>query len=139
MGALIRAWAAGTIRKGKELATSGPYAFTRNPLYVGSFFIGLGATIAGGEPLFILVFVLFFAVVYRRAMRTEEEELQAWFGEEFEEYRAHVPLFLPRLTPYRTDDRRGFSFRLYRRNREWEAALGILAGFAVLVGKMVWM
>lgn len=155
LGAGLRAWSAGCIRKDTELATGGPYAHTRNPLYLGSFLIGVGVTVAGGRPLFLALFLLFFFFVYRRTMRAEEESLEEEFGEAFRRYRDHVPLFLPRLTPYRapagvpagggagsgSGERwgpRDFSPSRYVRNREWEAALGLLAGFAYLVAKMLW-
>ena len=148
VGALIRAWAAGTIRKDRELAVSGPYAFTRNPLYLGSFFIGLGVTVAGARPVFVVIFLVFFAVVYGKTMRGEREKLEEMFGDAYREYESHVPILLPRLTPYhppgggrdeRKGGKEGFSLQRYRKNREWEAALGILGGFAALVGTLIWL
>ena len=155
VGAAIRAWAAGTILKKRELAVSGPYAFTRNPLYLGSFFIGLGVTIAGGRWVFVVLFLVFFALVYGKTMKTEREELEKEFGQAYRDYVSHVPMFRPRLTPYHPpgggrDQRKGgseagdtegegFSLRRYKKNREWEAALGLLGGFAFLVGKMIWL
>ncbi len=145
LGAGVRAWAAGCIRKEKELATDGPYAHTRNPLYVGSFLIGLGVTAAGGRVVFVALFLLFFFVVYRRTMRVEERVLEEEFGDAYRDYRERVPLFFPRLTPYRAPGREGggrswsFSPATYRRNREWEAGLGLVAALALLVAKMVWL
>jgi protein-S-isoprenylcysteine O-methyltransferase Ste14 len=140
-GLLVRAWAAGTIHKEEELTTTGPYAHTRNPLYVGSFFLGLGVVVAGGQWVFVLVFLLFYVGVYGRTMAGEAELLTELFGDRFREYEAAVPAFVPRLTPYRATDGEGGGFTLaqYRRNREWEAALGALAGFAFLVAKWWWM
>jgi hypothetical protein len=158
-GAAMRAWAAGSIRKNRDLSVAGPYAFTRNPLYLGSFFIGLGFTVAGGQWLFVVAFLLFFSWIYVKTMRAEARSLEDLFGDTYREYRAEVPVFLPRLTPYRPGrgevnapppaDARGsvseavrneggFSFAQYVGNREWEAALGIVAGFAFLVIKMMW-
>ncbi len=145
VGALIRAWAAGCIRKDRHLCTSGPYAFTRNPLYFGSFFVGLGVTVAGGQWLFILAFLIFFGWVYVRTMRAETDLLEELFGDAFRDYRDSVPVLIPRLTPYRRPDTPtesgpapGFSFSMYWLNSEYEAALGILAGFAFFIIKMVW-
>ncbi len=145
VGALVRAWSAGHIRKERQLCTSGPYAFTRNPLYVGSFFLGLGVTVAGGQWIFILVFLLFFGWAYGRTMRAETILLEELFGDVFRDYRRAVPALIPRLTPYRSPDSSaeagpapGFSFAMYRQNREYQAALGIFAAFAFLVIKMVW-
>ncbi len=140
-GLSLRASAAGFIHKDRELTTTGPYAFTRNPLYLGSFFLGLGITVAGGNPLFVGLFVVFFAVVYTRTIRHETRQLQAAFGEDYTEYARSVPVFIPRLTPYRrssSDGSAGFSSQRWKRNREYEALLGALAGFGLLMLRM-WM
>ena len=133
----MRAWAAGQLQKNKELTVSGPYAHTRNPLYLGSFLVGLGVTVAGGVWAFALLFLVFFFVVYRRTMDRESVALEAHFGEPFVRYREAVPVFIPRITPYRPATELGqtptrFSLDRYLRNKEWEAALGALAGFAFL-------
>lgn len=149
VGSAIRSWAAGCIRKNENLATRGPYAHLRNPLYLGSFFLGTGIAVAGGRWIFVLLFLLFFFLVYRATMRGEEEILEEEFGEEYRRYRQRVPALIPRLTPYRqasgssessttAETSRGFSLRSYLRNREWEATLGVTAGFAFLVLKMFW-
>jgi len=91
VGLLLRGWAAGTIRKDEELTTSGPYAHTRNPLYLGSFFIGIGVTVAGGHWIWPLMFLLFFAVVYGRTMSGEAGWLADSFGQQFREYAVSVP------------------------------------------------
>jgi protein-S-isoprenylcysteine O-methyltransferase Ste14 len=140
-GLAIRAWAAGVIHKDRELTTSGPYAFTRNPLYLGSLLLGLGTVIAGGRWIFVLAFLSFFAVVYGRTMRHEEAVLEEAFRERYRHYAAQVPLLVPRLAPYRAPDvggEGGFSVNRYRRNREWEALLGAVAGFGFLLLKMLW-
>jgi len=145
VGAVIRAWSAGHIRKDSQLCTSGPYAFTRNPLYLGSFLLGLGVAVAGGQWLFLLAFLIFFGWAYGKTIRAETIQLEELFGDVFRDYRRAVPVLIPRLTPYRRPDSPteaepapGFSFRMYWLNSEYEAALGILAGFAFLVIKMVW-
>jgi protein-S-isoprenylcysteine O-methyltransferase Ste14 len=137
LGLMVRGWAAGTIHKERELTTTGPYAFTRNPLYVGSFFLGLGITIAGGHWIWPVLFLAFYVGVYGRTMSGEAALLGELFGDRFHHYAAHVPALAPRLTPYRAPGQTGGGFTLaqYRRNREWEAALGALTGFAFLVAK----
>ena len=141
LGLLIRGWAAGQLEKNKELTTSGPYAHSRNPLYLGSFLIGLGATVAGGQLLFVALFVGFFGLVYGRTMDQEREHLTELFGERYEHYRAGVPLFFPRPLPYRPPDGWGtpgrFSVDRYMRNKEWEALIGAAAGVLALVLKAV--
>jgi len=141
LGLVIRGWSAGTIHKDRELTVSGPYAHTRNPLYLGSFFIGLGVSIAGGHWVWPLVFLLFYATVYTRTMAGETRHLRELFPERYDEYAASVPAFLPRVTPYRPAGATtaGFRWAQYRRNKEWEAALGALAAFAVLAAKAFWI
>lgn len=145
VGAAVRGWAAGCIRKDAELATHGPYAHTRNPLYLGSLLLGTGVAVAGGRWVFVVLFLAFFFVVYPRTMRHEERVLEERFGSAYRRYRKSVPLLLPRLSPYRAAAPHGagegpgrFSPGRYLRNREWEAALGLAAGLAILWVKMVW-
>lgn len=141
VGLWIRGWSAGTIHKDQELTTSGPYAFTRNPLYLGSFFIGLGVAIAGGHWIWPAVFLVFYATVYTRTMAGEARHLADLFPERYAEYAEEVPAFLPRLTPYRASagPTGGFRWSQYRRNREWEAALGAVAAYGLLALKAFWV
>ncbi|MDQ1559324.1 MAG: hypothetical protein QOD32_2384 [Pyrinomonadaceae bacterium] len=142
-GLLIRAWASGHIRKNDALAVSGPYAYTRNPLYLGTFILGIGFTIAaaGGWVLFCVLGGLFAALflgIYLPVMRVETLTLVQLFGEDYARYAAAVPLLFPRLTPYGGDEGgRGLKFdmNLYLRYREYRAALGLLVGLSVLALK----
>ena len=135
-GLSLRAWAAGHIRKNDALAISGPYAYTRNPLYLGSFFLGLGFTIGSGRWLLGLLFAALFLGIYLPVMRVESRTMAQLFGESFSPYAAAVPLFFPRLTPYRTDSKQTrFDRNLYLRYREYEAALGLLVAWALLIIK----
>ena len=141
-GLLVRAWASGHIRKNDALAVSGPYAYTRNPLYLGTFILGIGFTVAaaGGWLLFCLLACLFAALflgIYLPVMRVEALTLASLFGEDYERYAAAVPLIFPRLTPYGGDGVGGLKFdlSLYLRYREYRAALGLLVGWGVLALK----
>ena len=141
VGLWIRGWSAGTIDKDEELTTSGPYAFTRNPLYVGSLVIGIGVSLAGGHWVWPTVFLLFYAGMYGRTMAHEEARLRELFGDRYLDYATHVPGFLPRATPYRTGASgggSGFRWSQYTRNREWEASLGALVAFGILLSKSLW-
>jgi protein-S-isoprenylcysteine O-methyltransferase Ste14 len=143
IGLWIRAWAAGTIHKDEDLTTTGPYAYTRNPLYLGSLLIGLGVSTAGGHWIWPLTFLLFYFGVYSRTMAAEASHLAQLFPKGYAEYAESVPSFLPRVTPYRAakisdDAAAGFRWTQYRRNREWEASLGAAAAFTLLVAKVVW-
>lgn len=141
IGLATRASAAGFIHKDRELTVTGPYAHTRNPLYLGSFLLGIGITVAGGQGVFVALFIAFFAWVYTRVIRQEAEYLAGVFGASYEAYARNVPLFLPRITPWRSGGvapaRLRFSVERWRRNREYEALLGAVAGFAALIARMV--
>ena len=136
-GLLLRAWASGHIRKNDRLAMSGPYAHTRNPLYLGSFIMGLGFTLAAGAWWWLLgaLFMALFLGIYLPVMRVEAQTLAGLFGAEFENYARHVPLFLPRLMPYRADAGVKFDPALYLRYREYRAALGLLVAWGLLACK----
>ena len=134
LGLLIRAWSSGHIRKNQELAVSGPYALTRNPLYLGSFVLGLGFTIASGVWWLGLLFIALFLGIYLPVMRVEAEDLQAIFGERYLDYARRVPLFFPRPRAKFAGDVK-FDKNLYLRYREYRAALGSAFAWLVLAFK----
>src|SRR5579864_43584 len=133
-GLLIRALASGHVRKNEALATSGPYAYTRNPLYLGSLLIGIGFAAAARSWWVGVALVAMFFAIYVPVIRGEEKFLREKFPG-FEQYARRVPRMLPRYTPARSgDDGSGFSMELYLKHREWNALLGsmLLAGSLVL-------
>ena len=135
-GLALRAWAAGHLAKNQRLATSGPYAFTRNPLYLGTLITALGLAAAARNAGLAVLFAGLFALVYLPAIELEEQHLRAILPG-YEAFAGRVPLLLPRWPERRGSDR--FSAALYRWNREYEALLGWLAGVAWLVAKAVWV
>jgi protein-S-isoprenylcysteine O-methyltransferase Ste14 len=136
IGLGIRAYAAGYLEKDRSLATDGPYAYTRNPLYLGSMFIGFGLVLAGAQWILGVVFVIFFLFVYGPVMRREERNLRQRFGQEYEEYASETSLFFPyRRRP--EPPSRKFEWKRYRRNHEYEAALGYLLVVIFLVMKIL--
>jgi protein-S-isoprenylcysteine O-methyltransferase Ste14 len=139
-GLLLRAWASGHIVKNSRLATSGPYAYTRNPLYLGNFLLGLGFTIGSGWwPLGILFAILFLGI-YLPVMRVESETLAQLFGESYQRYARGVPIFLPRVTPYKSgESQTEFDRGLYMRYREYRAALGLVVAWGLLVFKAYYL
>ena len=138
-GLLIRALASGHVRKNEALATSGPYAYTRNPLYLGSLLIGVGFAVAARSWWVGIALVLMFFAIYRPVIRDEEAFLREKFAE-FDEYARKVPRMLPRLTPARSGDQAGgFSARLYMQHREYNALLGAVGMLAALVLKLLWL
>ena len=136
-GLVLRAWATGHLRKNDALAVTGPYAYTRNPLYLGSFLIGVGFTIASGRFVLGFLFAALFLGIYVPVMRVESATLATLFGESYQRYLKAVPLFLPRLSPYRdrTKDRPRFDPSLYKRYREYQAAMGLVIAWALLALK----
>ncbi len=135
LGVVLRTLASGHIRKDRMLTTTGPYAYTRNPLYLGSILIAVGFAIAGWNPLVGPVMVVFFVVIYLPIIFGEEEYLAANFPE-YAAYRRRVPRLLPRLRAGE-NGRSVFSMELYLRHREYNAALGTLASLVLLVLKML--
>jgi protein-S-isoprenylcysteine O-methyltransferase Ste14 len=135
VGLGVRAWASGHIAKNERLATSGPYAHTRNPLYFGSFLIAAGFAVAAHWSLLLLV-IAFFVLVYAPTMERERANIQSRFPEAYAEYEANVPAFVPRVTPWtgsRRENAAPFSFDLYLKHGEWKAALGFALAMAWLV------
>lgn len=137
-GLLIRALASGHVRKNEALATSGPYAYTRNPLYLGSLFIGIGFAVAARSWWVGAVLVVMFFAIYLPVIRDEEAYLRRTFPE-FEEYAKRVPRMFPRLLPAGGEQGGGFSFDLYLQHREWNALLGSVLLTGALIIKMHWL
>jgi protein-S-isoprenylcysteine O-methyltransferase Ste14 len=125
MGVALRAYAAGHLVKNQRLAMSGPYAYTRNPLYLGSALMGAGFALAGGRWVLALAFVILFAAIYWPVIRREEDYLRREFGEVYDHYAQRVPLFLARFR--RPAGGEKFQWKQYRKNHEYEAFLGYLA------------
>ena len=137
VGLALRGWSAGTIHKDEVLTTSGPYAYVRNPLYVGSFLIGAGLAVAGGSWLWLVLFLGFFVAMYGPTVSAEAARLTERFGHRYVEYASAVPAFVPRFTPFPGGGGSGgFDWAQYQRNREWEALLGAAAAFALLWVRM---
>jgi len=138
LGLLVRALAAGHLHKQEVLTVTGPYAYTRNPLYFGSAILALGTGIATWSWISAAVLLVYFALFYSMVMRREEQELRALHGGDFDDYARAVPLFLPRLTPARlvASPARSFSFAQYKKNREYRAAIGFLLLLGLLL--VIW-
>lgn len=135
-GLVIRALASGHVRKNEALASSGPYAHTRNPLYLGSLLIGIGFAVAARSWWVGVVIIVMFFAIYLPVIRSEEKFLREKFPE-FEEYARRVPRMLPRITPaFRGQDDGGFSLDLYLKHREYNALLGAVAMVLALIVEM---
>jgi|SRR5208283_1208760 protein-S-isoprenylcysteine O-methyltransferase Ste14 len=140
-GLVIRALASGHVRKNESLATSGPYAYTRNPLYLGSLLMGMGFVVAARSWWVGGALIVMFVAIYRPVIRDEEAFLRKKFPE-FDEYARRVPRMLPRLA--RSSNAAGeassrFSSDLYMKHREYNAGLGALAMIAALAVKIAFL
>lgn len=138
-GLAWRAWASGHLRKNEQLAITGPYAYTRNPLYFGSFFLGSGFALATARLELAATFVIFYLLVYSSVMRSEAEYMQQTFPNQYPSYAENVPLFWPRLTSWKEGSEKDFDLGLYLRYREYRALLGTVAALGVLIAKTYWL
>jgi protein-S-isoprenylcysteine O-methyltransferase Ste14 len=135
-GIVVRALASGHVRKNEELTTTGLYAYTRHPLYLGSLILGAGFAVASRSWWIVLIITAFFFVIYLPVIGAEEAFLRQQFPR-FEEYARHVPRLLPRWTAYGPGGDRGFSRELYWKHREYNALVGAVAITAALVAKLL--
>jgi protein-S-isoprenylcysteine O-methyltransferase Ste14 len=136
LGVFLRAMASGHVEKNQQLAMTGPYAYSRNPLYLGSIIIAIGFAIASQDVWVAGGILIFFAIIYVPVIRSEEAFLRQRFGE-YESYTQRVPRLLPRslwLSGLTSD----FSRELYLQHREYNALIGAAAMLAALVVKMHW-
>lgn len=137
-GLWLRGYAAGYVKKNAELTMTGPYAHTRNPLYVGSMLIAFGFAAASKSVVIVLLLAVLFAIIYIPVIRSEEEFLRSKFAD-FDVYAARVPRLLPRLSPAKVADSEPgqFSLPLYRKHREYNALMGATAIYAVLALRII--
>ncbi len=136
LGILLRAIASGHVEKNRVLAMTGPYAYVRNPLYLGSIVIGVGFGVAARDLWVFVAIILLFAVVYVPVIRSEETFLRGQFRE-YDDYARRVPGLLPHTLLFR-QIMSGFSRELYFKHREYNSLLGAAAVLAALVVKILW-
>jgi protein-S-isoprenylcysteine O-methyltransferase Ste14 len=149
IGLTIRAWASGHLRKNQELSVAGPYAYTRNPLYLGTFVMATGIAVATGSLWFVALFIAVYLLIYVPVMAAEADYMRELFPDDYELYSQKVPLMFPRLIPYsprKADNQpgsqdgqphtaRSFDLSLYLRHREYRAAIGIAFVLALLAAR----
>jgi protein-S-isoprenylcysteine O-methyltransferase Ste14 len=136
-GVWLRAIAAGFVRKNRELTTTGPYAYTRNPLYLGSIIIAVGFAAAARNLWVAAALVLLFSAIYLPVIRSEEAFLRGTFPD-FDRYMKEVPRLFPRLTSASGTVRGAFSKELYWKHREYNALVGSAAMMLALALKIIW-
>lgn len=133
-GITLRSLASGHVKKNEELTTTGPYAYVRNPLYLGSLIMAVGFAIAAQSLWVLLIIVIMFFAIYLPVIRGEEAYLRAIFPS-FDVYAQNVPRLWPRLRPY-GEGAACFSSTLYWQHREYNAVLGTVAILTALVVKL---
>jgi protein-S-isoprenylcysteine O-methyltransferase Ste14 len=134
LGIALRAWATGHVEKNIRLAESGPYAYVRNPLYIGTLLAAAGLAIASRQWPLAVLFGVVFLFIYLPAIELEEQHLRKLFPN-FAAYAERVPALWPKLTPLRRPER--FRWDLYVRNREYQALLGFLIGAVYLIARVL--
>lgn len=135
VGVSIRAAASGHVKKNTELTKTGPYAYVRNPLYVGSIVIATGFAIAAMSTWIVVILALMFVLIYVPVIRSEEAFLRGTFGD-FDEYCRNVPRLVPRFTRAYAGTG-SFSRELYMKHREYNALIGTVAMLAALITKFI--
>jgi protein-S-isoprenylcysteine O-methyltransferase Ste14 len=131
VGLVLRAWAAGHLEKNTTLADGGPYAYVRNPLYLGTLLTAAGLVIAALRWELGVLFAAVFLLIYLPVVELEEQHLRKLFPS-YDDYARRVPKLVPRFSG---GSSKGFRWSVYRKNQEYQALLGFLAGAAVLVWK----
>jgi protein-S-isoprenylcysteine O-methyltransferase Ste14 len=134
-GLALRAAASGHVRKDAVLTTSGPYAYTRNPLYLGSALLALGFVLAARSMAVAMIVIAGFVAIYLPVIHAEESHLRANFPG-YEEYARKVPRFFPRIK--RAGKAGSFSAQLYWKHREYNALIGAMGMFGALVAKLLY-
>jgi protein-S-isoprenylcysteine O-methyltransferase Ste14 len=129
-GEALRIWASGYLHKATKLTTSGPYAFIRNPLYLGNFLLGLGFILIAWNLFLFIVFLLLFVFLYYITIRFEEQRMLKLFDKHYLHYKHCVPSIIPRLPPYQGEKEK-FKWKQVKKNREYRAIVGITVLFVI--------
>ena len=136
VGLFLRAWAAGCLAKNQQLATGGPYAYTRNPLYLGTLLVAAGLVVASRNIGLGILFIAVFLLVYLPVIQLEEQHLRSLFPE-YAPYAERVPALWPRLTPAPAENSNPFQTALYLRNQEYQAGAAFGVGMLFLLWKVL--
>jgi protein-S-isoprenylcysteine O-methyltransferase Ste14 len=134
-GMSLRTWACRHLKKEEELTTSGPYRYTRNPLYLGNLFIGVGIVVASRSWWALTIFLVYFLLFYPVAVIDERRKMARLFPEDYGAYSQKVPLFFPTLRPKLSPIGTASGWQLHKKNREHRALIGIALYWIVLLIK----
>lgn len=138
-GLFLRLWSAGHLRKHRQLTISGPYCFTRNPLYLGSFLMGIGFSVASAVFWMPVLFLVLFLAVYIPVMKREEAELIQAYGQKYREYLEEVPIFFPALRSVSKPTETDFLFQQLIDNKEYNSVIGFIFIAGILFIKLIWL
>ena len=138
-GLLIRCWACGNINKEKKLAVTGPYRYTRNPLYLGNLILGIGIVIGAQSWYVLVIFIIYFLIFYPLIIQREKIRMREFFPEEYQEYKKKAPLFFPTLKPSLPKRKNTFSWIQYKQNKEFRGLAGTLIFWAVMIIKALYI
>jgi len=138
-GEAIQVWSASHLHKNNELATSGPYAHVRNPMYLGRFFVGLGIVLMIKFPWLIAAYVVLFAIYAYFRVGGEEARLVRYFGPEYQDYCSKVPKFFPRFRSYEKSTGGRAKWSLFTQNHEYRNVIGLLVMFAVVCARVEYL
>jgi protein-S-isoprenylcysteine O-methyltransferase Ste14 len=136
LGLLIRAWAAGHLEKNMRLAETGPYAYVRNPLYIGTLLVAAGLVVASRRWILAAIFAAVFLLVYLPVIELEQQHLRELFPN-YDAYARRVPALIPAIRRRGPSDR--FRWKRYLRNEEYQALVGFAAGTLFLLLRLVFM
>ena len=137
-GEWLRLWAAGHLRKNKQLTTTGPYSYVKNPLYIGTLFITVGYSAMAMEKWILIAGFIWFFIYYAPYKKKQEnEKLVSSFGNAWVEYDKSVPDYFPRLSPFPGRGTNRWSWEVVKENSEHETAVAVFIGFAVMLYLLV--
>jgi protein-S-isoprenylcysteine O-methyltransferase Ste14 len=137
LGMLLRSWASGHLTKDVELTTSGPYRYTRNPLYLGNILMGLGVVAAGRSWWVLAVIALYFLIFYPAIILKEREKMQQLYPDPYQQYSSQVPALLPTWKAYPHAPPQVFRWELYKKNKEYRAIHASLVFWGLMLLKIV--
>jgi protein-S-isoprenylcysteine O-methyltransferase Ste14 len=133
LGEGLRIWATGHLRKNQQVTTTGPYAYVKNPLYLGTFLIMLGFCLMANQLLLMALGIgifMFYYVPYKK--RRESDRLAQRFGQIWVDYDSHVPDYVPRWTPYKHRGNDHWNFQVFLNNSEHETLLMVFLGIVII-------
>jgi len=136
LGLFVRTWSCGHIQKEKKLSMSGPYRYTRNPLYLGNLIIGIGITAASNSWWVLGIFCLYFLIFYPIIINIEKKKMEKIFPSQYRKFKK-VPLLIPSLKPKLPKGENKFKWQLFLKNREYRAFIGVLFFWATMILKSI--